>query len=189
MHQTGRDNQQGFTLGEILAVLAVAGIGLALAVPGLQALGHDNSRAAAVNQLVGSLHLARSEAITRNRPVALCASSTGTGCNSHDWSDGWIVFVDEDGDQQRSPSEALLAHAPPPGLLLGSAEFAGALSYTADGRPQGSGAATGSGSFVFCAAGAELAARVVLLPGNGLPVLLDPGHEAALPPCPGDPQR
>ncbi|MBW7931518.1 MAG: GspH/FimT family protein [Gammaproteobacteria bacterium] len=104
-------------------------------------------------------------------------------------SDGWIVFADKDGNQQRSPGEALLAYAPPPELLPGSAEFAGTLSYTADGRTHGTGAATGSGSFVFCAAGTELAARVVLLPGNGLPVRPDPGHEAALPACPGDPQR
>jgi len=181
MRRIGRDNQQGFTLGELLATLAIAGIGLALAVPGLQSLGHNNSQAAAVNQLVGSLHLARSEAITRNRPVSLCASSTGTDCNSRDWNDGWIVFIDEDGNQLRDPTEALLARMPPPELAVASPEFAGALGYAADGRLQD--APAGGGSFAFCAAGAVAAGRVVRLPASGLPVLLAPSHEAARPAC------
>ena len=43
-------------------------------------------------------------------PSVVCPSSDGSRCNSGtDWSSGWIVFVDRDGDDQRSAAEPLLS--------------------------------------------------------------------------------
>ncbi|MFO1356209.1 MAG: GspH/FimT family pseudopilin [Gammaproteobacteria bacterium] len=185
MHRTHTDRQLGFTLGETLAALAVTGIGLSLAVPGLQSLTRSNGQAAAVNQLVTTMHFARSEAIMRNRPVSVCASASGTGCDSHDWSDGWIAFVDEDGNQQRAPAEALVEQAPAPGLSLASAQFASAFGFAADGRTSGPRREVASGEFAFCAAGATTAGRVVILRASGLPTLADRGRDGAPLGCPG----
>jgi len=44
------------------------------------------------------LNLARSEAIKRGTNVAICASNDGLDCDEDAWSEGWLVFVDTNGD-------------------------------------------------------------------------------------------
>jgi type IV fimbrial biogenesis protein FimT len=171
-----RRAQLGFTLGETLTSLAVIGISLSLAAPGLQSLTRGNAEAAAVNQLVGTLHAARSAAVTRNTQVAVCASASGERCDGRDWADGWITFVDRNADEERAPTEEILEQAPPlAGYRLASADYPGSLGYRADGRP----ADPATGEFAFCAAGAEEAGKVVILRANGLPALSGTGRDGA----------
>ncbi|MCC7259017.1 MAG: GspH/FimT family pseudopilin [Gammaproteobacteria bacterium] len=177
---TVRSRHHGFTLSETLAALAVAGIGVTLAAPGLQSLAARNRQATAVNQLVATLHHARSQAILRNRTVAVCASADGEHCDDQHWETGWIAFVDTDGDGTRSPDESLLEQAGSlPGLTLRSAEFAGGVRFMANGRPAG----PASGEFTFCEAGATAADRVVILRPTGLPALAGHGRDGSIPGC------
>jgi Tfp pilus assembly protein FimT len=37
------------------------------------------------------MHLARSEAVTRNARVAVCASDDGERCGDEPWERGWIA--------------------------------------------------------------------------------------------------
>jgi type IV fimbrial biogenesis protein FimT len=46
---------------------------------------------ASANDLIGSINLARSEAIKGGAAVTLCASSDGQTCGG-DWSEGWVVL-------------------------------------------------------------------------------------------------
>ena len=101
MRTTSRAGQRGFTLGETLTALAVVGIGLSMATPGLQTLTRNNRQAVSVNQLVSTMHLARSEAAMRNARVTVCASSDGARCDGQPWEQGWITFLDTDGDGNR----------------------------------------------------------------------------------------
>ncbi|MES1937446.1 type-4 fimbrial pilin related signal peptide protein [Salinisphaera hydrothermalis C27AD] len=49
--------------------------------------------AAQVNDLVGALNYARSEAVSRGQRVYLCQSTDETHCtDGSNWSDGWIVY-------------------------------------------------------------------------------------------------
>ncbi len=182
------DKQDGFTLGETLAALAVTAIGLSLAVPGLQALTRGNDQTLTVNQWVGSLHQARSEAVTRNARVSLCTSKDGLICNGGDWSDGWIVFLDEDANLLRSPAETLLDQVPAPGLALHSTQFTDALSYAADGRANGRATDVRTGEFAVCEYGARTAARVVIVQPNGLPALAGHGRNGLPLDCPRPPE-
>lgn len=101
-------NRPGFTLIEVAICLAIAGIVLGLAVPALQD-AIARSRAAAVRSaLLGTWTAAVGHAATTGKEVVLCPS-TGSGCrDSFDWSDGWIAFVDIDGNRRRSAAEALV---------------------------------------------------------------------------------
>ena len=45
------------------------------------------------SDFVGSLNVARTEAVRRNVSVSMCKSSNGTSCGGN-WEDGWIVFDD-----------------------------------------------------------------------------------------------
>ena len=51
--------------------------------------------AGATNELVGTIHMARSEAVSTHARVVMCPTSNGTGCGGSDWS-RVLVFVDRD---------------------------------------------------------------------------------------------
>lgn len=89
----------GFTLTEMMITLTVLGILSAAALPSMTNFVRDQRVKAASSDVFASLVYARSEAVKRNQRVVLCASADGTGCaNSSDWAQGWVVFVDPDGD-------------------------------------------------------------------------------------------
>ncbi|MFT5709774.1 MAG: type IV fimbrial biogenesis protein FimT [Halioglobus sp.] len=92
----------GFTLIELMAVLAVLAITLSLAVPGMQRTVSNTRLRAEANRLLSALNLARSEAIGRNGLVSVCPSSfasDGVARCSRSYADGWIVFTNRDKDR------------------------------------------------------------------------------------------
>lgn len=84
----------GFTLVELMIVLALVAILATIGVPSFTSFVINNRLTAQANELVSALNLARSEAIKRNRRVTVCRSNNGAGCGGT-WNDGWIVFVDD----------------------------------------------------------------------------------------------
>ena len=92
----------GFTLIELMLVVAVLAVIVALATPSLETLLHSNRLRIQSSQLMTALNLARSEAISRNSPVSLCPSSlvlSGAPICSGIYADGWIVFSNRDRDR------------------------------------------------------------------------------------------
>lgn len=77
-----------------VAVLAIA---LGAGVPSMSELIKNSRLSAHTNDLLASLHLARTEAIKRNARVTLCKSVNTTACNTTagtGWEIGWMVFAD-----------------------------------------------------------------------------------------------
>lgn len=96
----GLGRQTGFSLLELIVTMAVAAILIGIAIPSYRSVVERNSVTARVNDLVGDLHYARSEAATRGQDVYICASSDGTRCTqSGDWTQGWIVYTPNDPTQ------------------------------------------------------------------------------------------
>ena len=88
----------GVTLVELMVTLSVLVIIVAVGVPLFDSVVSNNRVIKQTNDLVGTLILARSEAIKRRLPVSICASADQATCaNSNDWSTGWIIFSDNSG--------------------------------------------------------------------------------------------
>lgn len=92
-----RRTDHGFTLIELLVGLAVAGILLAVGAPSFVEAVRESKISSQYNRMVGSLYLARSEAVKGPDQVTICpreSKGANTCGTSSDWSNGWIVFVD-----------------------------------------------------------------------------------------------
>jgi type IV fimbrial biogenesis protein FimT len=94
--------QQGFSLLELMVAIAVLGVLLGVAVPSFTQTIRNNGVVANTNELVVALSLARSEAVKRGLPTAVCARTGPTTdvCQTgtvNDWSNGWLVFADPAG--------------------------------------------------------------------------------------------
>ena len=100
---------RGYTLIELLIVLAVSSI-LALNVfPNLSSLLSQERSTILVNNLASALAYARSEAILKQTTILTCQSNNGSECNrSGNWHNGWIIFIDKNQNKQREPEETLL---------------------------------------------------------------------------------
>jgi type IV fimbrial biogenesis protein FimT len=93
--------QRGFTLMELMVVLAIVGVVMGLAVPNFGIYIRNSRLTGAANDLLSSLTMARSEAIKRQVPVAVCATADPNEATP-DCSGGpftaWVVWVDADND-------------------------------------------------------------------------------------------
>ena len=99
--------QSGQTLVELMIAAAIAAALGALALPGLRDWLEDARHSSRTTAFVVSAQLARIESLRRAHPVTLCASADGRRCGK-EYSNGWIVFEDEDGDGEHQAAEPLL---------------------------------------------------------------------------------
>lgn len=91
----------------ILAVLA------AMAVPALGNLLARQRVSSARGDLLATLMLARSQALELGQRVAVCPTADSRSCRQDSrWADGWLLFVDTDGNRRRSSDETILYQGP-----------------------------------------------------------------------------
>jgi type IV fimbrial biogenesis protein FimT len=92
------DRIRGFTLIELMVVVALVAILVSLAAPSFQDFLIRNRSAAMANDFVGSVLRARNEAVSRNTCVVMCRSTFANNppqcAAGTDWQPGWVVFVD-----------------------------------------------------------------------------------------------
>jgi type IV fimbrial biogenesis protein FimT len=91
--------QSGFTLFELIMVITIVAILAAIGIPSFKYVTSSNRISAEVNQLLGDMRYARTEAIKEGQTVTVCASANPTAttptCSlSNSWETGWIVFSD-----------------------------------------------------------------------------------------------
>jgi type IV fimbrial biogenesis protein FimT len=85
MKNSNSTSAHGFTLLELITVIAIIGITLALGVPSLQSIIVDSRLSSSANAMLSALQLARSEAAKRVRFCGIAVSGNT-----------WSVFVDSE---------------------------------------------------------------------------------------------
>ena len=87
----------GFTLIEAIVVLSILIILAAVVIPGMSGFIFDSRVSGNVNEFIGAITLARTEAVKRGTLVTICISSNAdqeaaTCSGGGDWAAGWIIF-------------------------------------------------------------------------------------------------
>lgn len=132
-----KDQQGGFTLIEMMFTVIVLAVLLGVGLPNFRDFLRNSRMTAAANDLLADYNYARSEAVKRRLPVALCKSTDGTTCETAATGSfsRWIVFVDRNGD-------GLVSAGPPADTLLKDRNIAEGITGTSTGyktvfRPSG----------------------------------------------------
>lgn len=99
---------RGITLVELLVTMAMLVIVLSIGLPSFEGASNTSKLASTASELGGAVQLARSEAVRRGRNAVMCRSDNGTSCTAGATWSGWIVFVDDDGDDQVDSGETVV---------------------------------------------------------------------------------
>lgn len=123
-----RFTHRGFTLFELMLVLAIAGVLIGIGIPSLTQFIRANQMTAAANDMLTAIHLARAESVKRRLPTEMCFTADPTAalpaCDGNG-TQGWVVWVDDadpeatnanDGDGEVDANEPILVrHGALPG--------------------------------------------------------------------------
>ena len=134
LHRFHYIKRSGFTLVELLVVIAVLAIVATVGIPNFGPTVANSRATAAANDLLGALQLARSEAVRLNEPVLI----TPTGGN---WAAGWTITRAGTPIRQRDALTRVNIAGGPATITFGSAgnaNPAGAFTIeaTGGGNPQ-----------------------------------------------------
>lgn len=90
-HTLRRRALRGFTLVELMIVMAVIGIVVAMSGPSVDSMMRAIGVHSASSALSVDLAFARAEAVRTHGVVTVCARQDDTTCGSN-WRNGWLVF-------------------------------------------------------------------------------------------------
>lgn len=150
----------GFTLLELVITLIVASILLLTAVASFESWHAKQRMSAAMHGLHQDLLAARSQAIMSGIHAVACPGSVVHGCaTDSNWSQGWIVFQDLDGDRELDATEQLLRQSPlKKRLNIMSSGHRRSFRFYPNGAAPGS-----NGSVWFCGSrGPDFGQRIVV---------------------------
>ena len=124
----------GYTMIELLVVMAVAAILFATGIPSFAGLLREAQLSTATNDFFASINLARAEAVQRGVRVDMVPAG-----DDGDWAKGWTVFVDE--NRSRRPDDGdlvIFRHGPSPDGMKITANLTDStvqyLAYSGSGR-------------------------------------------------------
>jgi len=83
----------GFTLIELLVTITVLSVLISAAVPSFKTTIQNGRLVGQANDFLGAMLYARTEAISLNRNIKICASSDQAACSANPagWNQGWII--------------------------------------------------------------------------------------------------
>ena len=131
--------QTGFTLYELMITLLIVGVVLTLGIPNMTEFTRNGRITGTANDLHAAFMMARSESARAKTNITICASADGANCGGT-WDQGYIVFVDLDGNLAVNGVDetVLRTHGPAEtGVSMAVADGATFFSYAATGMGRG----------------------------------------------------
>ncbi len=135
--------QHGLTLLELAVAMVIACVGIGVGLPSYQHFVQQNRTDTLRHLLISHFASARLTAATHRKATVVCPSDgIEAGCRTDgDWSRGWMMFFDPDGDRKPNRPEDVLRYETvplPPDFRLHSTAGRRQLRYLPDGRSAGS---------------------------------------------------
>ena len=143
-------NSQSFTLIELVAIIAIVGILVTVAIPSFNSTITSSRLTSYANDLVGALNLARSEAVRRGISVTVRKVDKYSYTKSKavaNWEDGWDIFTDINKDGKYEVSDELIRTYPAlmfSFTLRSNSHITNYISFLSSGQ------SNTNGSFVIC---------------------------------------
>lgn len=155
---------RGFTLIELIILLAIISILFRFGVPAFNNISHDSRMTAHINTMVTSFNLARSEAVKRNKNIVICPNDDGQCAKRAHWHNGWIMFVDDDMDREYDDDaeEIIFIEAAKSDIEITSSRYRRRVVFRSIGTSAGSNA-----YYLFCDQRGADGARAVVLSNTG----------------------
>lgn len=159
--RNGMANQAGFTLMELMVVIAIVGIMATMAVPSFTNFIANSRVSSATNDLIADLMQARSLASTTGRHAVVCPSTNGTSCSAtvSDWTVGRILFIDKNANGAFSAGDTLIKYTSslPANLTITMTGFPNSyIAYNSYGGMF----PLGTGTFTLCVKAASQARQL-----------------------------
>lgn len=134
-----RRAQRGLTLIEAVMTMAVLAICTAIAVPSYRALVQRQRVDATMHLLTAYMASARMTAVTRRSRTVVCPSDGDGGCRQDgDWTYGWLLFLDRNGNGRPDNAlDILRDERAPSDVALRILSNRKQLRYLPDGRSTG----------------------------------------------------
>ncbi len=127
----------GFTLIEAMIVLSIIAMTVTVGLPSFASALERNRVTLTLHQLAADMAMARSSAVVRRQQIVLCPRAADGRCSAaSDWSRGWLVFADADGNRQPDTAADILraTDAPARGGAFSVTSSRPFLRYQVDGR-------------------------------------------------------
>jgi type IV fimbrial biogenesis protein FimT len=137
---------RGFTLVEVMVVIAIIAILTMIAAPSFKSMIQTSSMRSAVNSFLADMRYARSEAMRRGGNIVLCRSdnpeaatpSCSTASGTNGWVSGWVIYADQNSSGAIDSGEVLRVQGPINSIdsimQTSSGGARNSLEFTATGR-------------------------------------------------------
>ena len=122
LYRYSQRHLRGFTLIEVIVVVSILAVLAALAAPSFTPIIERWRVRQVVENMTSTMYFARSEAIKRGGNIGIQRNANNTdGCtltnDPQDWSCGWFVFVDSNGNGAWVSGEEKLQVIAPPTMI------------------------------------------------------------------------